>query len=149
MMSENAKKWWKLAFIVVPVVLSNIGSYAKARAESKDESKASYEALSKAFTDAKKDADEDHDHLVALETKVAMLTDLLEKANARTMLIHPGVQPLTPMKLPTDAGVRDVDGDGIPDALEPLKPFRHKPHGANAALPDSFDDVVQQYKAKK
>lgn len=140
-MSENQKKWWKLALIAVPVIISNIGSYAKARAESKDESKASYEALSKAFMELKKDSDEDHDHLAAVEAKVVVLTDLLEKANARTTLIHPGVQPLVPMKRP------DVDGDGIPDKPKPF--IRRKPDASNAALPANFDDVVQQYKAKK
>jgi hypothetical protein len=142
-MTENQKKWWKLAFVVVPVVVANIGSYAKSRAESKDESKASYEALSKAFTELKKDADEDHDHLAALEGRVVVLTDLLEKANQRTTLIHPGVQPLVPMKRP-DAG---VDGDGIPDRPKPF--IRRKPDATNAQLPAAFEDVVQQYKAKK
>ena len=73
-MSENQKKWWKLTFIVVPVVVAQIGSYAKSRAESKDETKASYEALSKAFTELKKDSDEDHDHLAALEGRVVVPT---------------------------------------------------------------------------
>jgi hypothetical protein len=139
--TENAKKGWKLAFIVVPVIVANIGSYMKARAESKDESKASYEALSKAFTELEKETDNDHQHLAVLEGRVAMLADLLEKANARTALIHPGVKPLT-MKQPADAG---TDGDGIPDRPAPFVIRKSKAD----ALPASFEDVVQRYKAKK
>lgn len=136
-MTENTKKWWKLAFIAVPALISGGFSYAKARAESKDESKAAYEALSKAFSEAKKDADEDHDHLVKVEAQLSVLMELYEKQSARMAELHPGSKP------------KDRDGDGVPDRFEPPKPFSRKPTSPNAGLPMNFDDVVQQYKAKK
>ena len=150
-MSESAKKWWKLAFIAVPIVVSNLGSYAKARAESKDESKASYEAMSKAFAEMKQNADEDHDHIAALEGQLAILKDMVARSSRRTNFMpSPPEAKMLPIPLMTpDAGVRDTDGDGIADAMAPPKPFKHRPHNVGAALPANFDDVVQQYKAKK
>jgi hypothetical protein len=142
-MSESQKKGWKLAFIAVPVIIANIGSYMQSRAESQDESKASYEALKSDIISLKKEANEDHDHLVSLEARVVVLTDLLEKANVRAPHAH--VLPMTMKK--ADAG---TDGDGIPDQPEPFpKPFVVRKVTLKAELPSSFEDVVQRYKAAR
>lgn len=140
-MTENQKKGWTMALVVVPALISGFFSYAGARSEAKDESKASYEALRGAFEDLKKDSDENRKHVFVLEGQLKILTDLVEKSNQRVSLA-PGLHPLIPIRPSADAG---VDGDGIHDKPEP---FVHR-KSDNTALPTNFEDVVQRYKAKK
>lgn len=145
-MTENARKFWKLALIAVPVIIANIGSYAKARVESRGDNKASYETLRLAVVDlqknaeeSRKDAAEAERHVSVLEGEVAVLKDMLAAA-------HPGIQPILPasplapvlLTLPSssDAGIE-------------AHPRQKPPAIENAALPANFDDVVEQYKSKK
>jgi hypothetical protein len=150
-MTENQKKWWKLAFIVIPVVVAQFGSYAKSRVDAKDDTTASYETLKGGVDALQKNTDllqktvnEQNGHIYALEGKVTVLQDLLARAETRLNKIHG--QPHVVAGKP----VPDPDGDGIPD--EPklpevkLKPVRFV---ATPELPADFDAALQQYKAKK
>ena len=136
-MSETPKKnWWsmtwKLALVAVPVIISNIGSYAKARAEAKDENQAAYEALKKAVLDVQGDVKECSDRSLRLEGHVEELEKIVNNQSKmfRADALPPGVRPL------------------VPEA-RPESHFSAPKAASKLDLPEKFDDVVQQFKAKK
>lgn len=139
-MTENQRKFWKLALVAVPVVVANIGSYVKARIESRDDNKASYETLRLAVVDlqknaedSRKEADASAKHIFRLEGELTILKEMLGPTHPE-ISVEPKMPPLLGME---DAGVE------IPAI------HRKPPATANAALPTNFEDVIEQYKSKK
>jgi hypothetical protein len=144
--NENQKKFWKLMLLVVPLVVSQIGSYAKARAESMNESKAGYELMKGELETVhanmktlEQTVNDQNNHIYVLEGKLTLMQELLSKTRSRVAKIHP-----------VDAG---TDGDGISDVSEPTKSIeRPDPPQlllkSAPRLPPRFEDVVEKYKEK-
>lgn len=142
-MNENQKKFWKLMLIVVPIVVSQIGSYAKARAESMNESKAGYELMKGELETVhanmktlEQTVNDQNNHIYVLEGKLTLMQELLAKTRSRVAKIHP-----------VDAG---TDSDGISDVAKSIeRPDPPKLMLQSAPrLPPRFEDVVQKFKEK-
>lgn len=141
--NENQKKFWKLALLVVPLIISQVGTYAKARTESMNESKAGYELMKGNLETVQANikvleqtVNDQNNHIYVLEGKLTLMQELLAKTRSRVAKIHPA-----------DAG---TDGDGVSEVAKSIE--RPDPPQlmlqSAPRLPPRFEDVVQKFKEK-
>lgn len=141
MTTENPRRMWKLAGIVLPALITGGFSYLKAKTEAKEQGQASYETLKKAIDDMQAARKEAEERAAKLEQEVDEQAEHIKVLEAPKVPSRPAFP--SPPATPSVAGMGAMGGANFSRARPPHK--MREP----VELPAKLEDVVEQYKAKK